>query len=82
MNYLKGGKNQKMNENNPNNGLEFLDIITIMGFFAQLKNLSKDEKYEQFIKKIILGLVQEIEKLHRENDEIIKKLDEVLERLK
>lgn len=69
-----------MNEN-PNNGLEFLDIITIMGFLAQLKNLSKDEKYEQFIKKIILGLVQEIEKLHKENDEIIKKLDEVLERL-
>ena len=71
-----------MNENNPNNGLEFLDIITIMGFLAQLKNLSKDEKYEQFIKKIILGLVQEIEKLHKENEDIIKKLDEVLEKLK
>lgn len=71
-----------MNGNNPNNGLEFLDIITIMGFLAQIENLGKDEKYEQFIKKIILGLVQEIEKLHKENEDIINKLNQILERLK
>ena len=46
-----------------------------------MENLDKDERYEKFIKKIIMFLISEIEKLHKENDDIIKKLDEVLEKL-
>ena len=67
---------------NENNEFEFLDALTLISFFAQMENLDKDEKYTRFIKRVILGLVSEIEKLHKENDEIIKKLDEVLKRLK
>lgn len=64
-----------------NNGFEFLDALTLISFFAQMENLDKDERYEKFIKKIIMFLIGEIEKLHKENDDIIKKLDEVLEKL-
>ena len=67
---------------NENNEFEFLDALTLISFFAQMENLDKDEKYTRFIKRVILGLVGEIEKLHKENDDIIKKLDEVLEKLK
>ena len=41
-----------------------------------------NERYEKFIKKVIMFLIGEIEKLHKENDDIIKKLDEILEKLK
>ena len=40
-----------------------------------MENLDKDEKYTRFIKRIILGLVNEIEKLHKENEDIINKLN-------
>ena len=66
---------------NENQQFDFLDVITLMGFFAQIENLDKDQKYEEFIKKIIIGLVQEIEKLHKENGDIINKLDQILEKL-
>ena len=66
---------------NENQQFDFLDIISLMGFFAQMENLDKDQKYEEFIKKIIIGLVQEIEKLHKENEDIINKLDQMLEKL-
>ena len=64
-----------------NNSFEFLNALTLISFFAQMENLDKDERYEKFIKKIIMFLISEIEKLHKENDDIIKKLDEVLEKL-
>lgn len=67
---------------NENQQFDFLDAITLIGFFAQIENLDKDQKYEEFIKKIIIGLVQEIEKLHKENEDIINKLDQILEKLK
>lgn len=66
---------------NENQQFDFLDAITLIGFFAQIENLDKDQKYEEFIKKIIIGLVQEIEKLHKENEDIINKLDQILEKL-
>ena len=67
---------------NENQQFDFLDVISLMGFFAQMENLDKDQKYEEFIKKIIIGLVQEIEKLHKENEDIINKLNQILEKLK
>ena len=67
---------------NENQQFDFLDAITLIGFFAQIENLDKDQKYEEFIKKIIIGLVQEIEKLHKENEDIIEKVDQILEKLK
>lgn len=67
---------------NENNEFEFLDALTLISFFAQMENLDKDEKYTRFIKRIILGLVNEIEKLHKENEDIINKLNQILEKLK
>ena len=61
-----------------NNNFEFLDVITILGFVAQMQNLEKDEQYENYIKNFIYNLNEEIQKLHKENEEIIEKLDKVL----
>lgn len=67
---------------NENNEFEFLDALTLISFFAQMENLDKDEKYTRFIKRVVLGLVGEIEKLHKENEDIINKLNQILEKLK
>ena len=61
-----------------NNNFEFLDIVTILGFVAQMQNLEKDEQYENYIKNFIHNLDEEIQKLHKENEEIIEKLDKIL----
>ena len=43
--------------------------------------MRKDEQYTKFIRIIILFLVQEIQKLHKENDDIIAKIDLVVNKL-
>lgn len=69
-----------MNNNN-NNGLEFLDIITIAGFFAQIQNMKEDGKHNKFIHQVINTIAQEIQKLHDENDIIMKQNEEILDLL-
>lgn len=61
-----------------NNNLELLDVLTILSFVSQMQNLEKDEYYENYIKNFIHNLDEEIQKLHKENEEIIEKLDKVL----
>lgn len=60
------------NENN----FEALDIITLLGFIAQISNIHNDEEYHKY-------LSEEIKKLHEENEIIIeqnKKIISLLER--
>lgn len=70
-----------MNSNNGNQ-FEFLDLITIMGFLAQVDNMSKDESQTKYIHKVIKTIALEIDKLHKENDIIIKQNEEIIKLLK
>lgn len=67
---------------NENKEFSFLDGLTIVSFLTQIKNIENDEQYVRFIKHVIMFLVQEISKLHQENDEIISKLNLLLEQTK
>lgn len=61
---------------------EFLDIINILGFVAQLLNMFGDEKQTNYIHKVIRAISDEIQKLHNENDMIMKQNEEILNLLK
>lgn len=65
-----------------NNELEFLDIITIAGFIAQMQNMEKDDKHNKFIHQVINTIAQEIQKLHNENDIIMAQNEKILNLLK
>lgn len=78
-----------MNENNFNiNNLKnktnfnILDIITILGFVAQINNIQDDKTQTEYIQKVIQAIADEIKKLHKENDIIIKQNEEILNILK
>jgi fatty acid/phospholipid biosynthesis enzyme len=67
-----------MNLNNENQQFEMLDALNIVGFFAQLDNMSKDEEQSKYIQTVIQALTNEVEK----NDIIIKQNNEILKLLK
>jgi glycerol dehydrogenase-like iron-containing ADH family enzyme len=71
-----------INLNNENQQFEILDALNIVGFFAQLDNMSKDEEQSKYIQTVIQALANEVEKLHKENDIIIEQNDEILKLLK
>lgn len=72
------------NLNNLNNKTSFniLDIITILGFVAQISNIQDDKTQTKYIQKVIQAIADEIEKLHKENDMIIKQNEDILKILK
>lgn len=63
--------------NNKNSNFEALDAITLVSFAAQLDNMEKDGIQNEWIHKVVLAIANEIEKLHKENDIIMKKLDNI-----
>ena len=65
---------------NETQNFEFLDILTILSFYYQLKNLELDNKYESYIKDYISRIDKEIQKLHEENEEILKILKSIKEK--
>lgn len=76
-----------MNNNNNNitdNSFGFIDILTVISFMAQMKNMSDDEITNLKNSSIIKAVANEINKLHKENDDIInnlKKIDKDEEKL-
>ena len=73
--------NNSTTTNSDAKGFEALDVLSIMGFAAQMNNISKNKKQTEYIQKVIKAIAEEIEKLHKENDIIIKKTEEILELL-
>lgn len=69
-----------MNSNNNNNDFSILDVLTVIGFMAQLENMKEDSTEKDFIHKVIASIADEIGKLHKENDIIIEKINELLEK--
>ena len=63
------------NEQEENN---FLDIITMVSFIAQLQNMEIDGINTKWIHNVISSFAREVQKLHEENDVIINKIDKVL----
>lgn len=61
-----------------NEDFDLLDILTILSFCAQLKNIEEDKIEKDYIHTVIKRIGEEIDKLHQENDLIIEKLNKVL----
>lgn len=61
-------------DNNINNQLNILDIFSIISFIAQMKNMKDDEITAIKNNSIIKAVANEIDKLHKENDDIINNL--------
>lgn len=70
--------------NNPYNkqGLEFLDILTIIAFCAQMANMDGDVEQNNYIKQVINNINKEINKLHKENDMIMEQNEEIIKILR
>jgi len=68
------------NINNNNNDFSILDVLTVIGFMAQLENMKEDSTEKDLIHKVIVSIADEISKLHKENDIIIEKINELLEK--
>lgn len=68
-----------MNNNLNNNGFGFIDILTLISFMAQMKNMSDDEISNLKNNSIIKAVANEIDKLHKENDDIVKYLKKINE---
>ena len=75
-----------MGNNDNNNGdgqqLEFLDILTIVSFCAQLSNMSQDEHQTTYINNVIKVISNEIKELHEENNIIIAQNKEIIDLIK
>lgn len=72
------------NKNNNNNNsrrqlenLDMLDALSVISFMAQIQNIEEDNIETEFIHKVIKAIAEEINKLHKENDIIMEKLDKI-----
>lgn len=65
------------NNDNKQENLDMLDIITMLSFMTQIQNIKEDKAQNIWINKVIQTLFQEINKLHYENELLFKKLEEV-----
>ena len=69
--------NNNNNNNINNNGFGLIDILTVISFMAQIKNMNDDEITNLKNSSIIKAVANEIDKLHRENDDIINHLKKI-----
>lgn len=63
--------------NNINQNLKDLDIIGLASFFMQADNIRDDNQQKAINQLILQAVAKEIEKLHKENDNIIEKLNKI-----
>ena len=66
-----------LNNNNALRNFDILDILSLVSFMAQIKNMSDDERAALKNNSIIKAVADEIDKLHKENDDIINYLKQV-----
>ena len=65
------------NNNNINKNFDMLDMLSLISFIAQMKNMNDDEKAALKNNSIIKAVADEIDKLHKENDDIITYLKQI-----
>ena len=63
------------------NNIQDLDILQVLAFYIQLKNIEWDENQNQYIHSVIENINTQIAKLHKQNDIIMKQNQQILTRL-
>lgn len=59
-----------------------LDLLNVFSLWAQVDNMNMDRQQTAYIHTVIKAIANEIEKLHKENDIIMKQNEEILEILR
>lgn len=68
--------------NNNNNGyINVLDVITLLSYILQIQNSQEDKEYKNDIQQFEDMIKDEVSKMHKENNLILQKLDEIKEML-
>ena len=63
------------------NNIQDLDLLQVLAFYIQLKNIELDENQNQYIHSVIENINTQIAKLHKQNDIIMKQNQQILTRL-
>lgn len=63
------------------NNLQSLDILQLLSFYIQLKNIESDEQQNNYIHTVIENINRQIAKLHKQNDIIMKQNQQILTKL-
>ena len=63
------------------NNIQDLDLLQVLAFYIQLKNIEWDENQNQYIHSVIENINTQIAKLHKQNDIIMKQNQQILTRL-
>lgn len=69
-----------MNNFNSRN-VQDLDILEILAFYIQLKNIEWDQNQNQYIHSVVQNIDKQIAKLHKQNDIIMQQNKQILSRL-
>lgn len=67
---------------NENNEFSILDSLNLISLMAQMQNMADDKIKTDYIHKVIQAISVEIEKLHKENDIIVKQNEDIIKLLK
>lgn len=65
-----------------NDNFKAMDLLNLISFYAQIFNIKQDEDESKYIHNIIHAIAQEIDLLHKENDEIIEQNNQIIKLLK
>lgn len=63
------------------NNYQSLDVLQLLAFYIQLKNIEWDQNQNEYIHSVIQNINAQIAKLHQENDIIMKQNEEILYKL-
>ena len=63
--------------NNATQMLQDIDLIGLASFFMQADNIKDNNQQKQVNQLILKAIANEIEKLHKENNDIIEKLKKI-----
>lgn len=66
---------------NYNNSTQSFDLIQLLSFYIQLKNIKQDDIQNKYIHDVIQAIGSEIQKLHDQNDIIMKQNQQILNKL-
>lgn len=63
------------------NSIQNLDLLQVIAFYVQLKNIEWDEEQNKYIHSIVENIDKQIAKLHEQNDFIMKQNSQILAKL-
>lgn len=63
------------------NNIQNLDVLQLLAFYIQLKNIEWDQNQSEYIHSVIENINSQIAKLHKENDIIMQQNEEILRKL-